>query len=89
MARAENRSESVASRLGLLDGEAEDARGVAHGAASAPGDLLADHRGVLATVLLVDVLEHVLALLVREVDVDVGRFLAILAQEALEQQSRA
>jgi len=72
--------------IGLFNREAEDARGVAHGAASAPGDLLADHRRVIPAVFLVDVLQHVLAFLVREVDVDVRRFLPVLAEEALEEQ---
>ena len=39
--------------------------------------------------LLVDVLDHLLAPLVLEVDVDVGRLVALDADEALEQQVRA
>src|SRR5262249_21731279 len=71
---------------GLLDAEAEHTRGVAHGAAAAIGDLLAHHRGMLATVSLIDVLQHLLAFAMREVDVDVGRLGAFFAEEALEQQ---
>src|SRR6185436_8759305 len=73
-------------RVRLLDAEAEHARGVAHGALAAVGDLLADHRRVVAAVALVHVLDHALALAVREVDVDVRRFGALLAEEALEQE---
>ena len=87
--RRRARREAIGERrqpVGLLHGKAKHARGVAHGAASAVGDLLADHRGVIPAVLLVHVLNDVLALFVREVDVDVGRFLTILAQETLEEQ---
>ena len=42
--------------------------------------------GAVAAVFLVDVLDHLLAPLVLEVDVDVGRLLALLGDEALEQQ---
>ncbi len=49
-----------------------------------------DHRRrnprAVAAVLLVDVLDHFLAPLMLEIDVDVGRLLALLADEALEQQ---
>ena len=51
---------------------------------------VADHhrgqRGAVAAVLAVDVLDHLLAALVLEVDVDVGRLVALGADEALEQQ---
>ena len=43
-------------------------------------------RGAVAAVLAVDVLDHLLAPLVLEVDVDVRRLLALLADETLEQQ---
>ena len=42
-------------------------------------------RGAIAAVLAVDVLDHLLAPLVLEVDVDVRRLVALLADEALEQ----
>ncbi|HEX6943004.1 MAG TPA: hypothetical protein VF128_08740 [Gemmatimonadaceae bacterium] len=48
--------------------------------------MLADHGGMLAAVPLVDVLQHFLAIAMREVDVDVRRFATFLAQEPLEQQ---
>ena len=42
--------------------------------------------GAVAAVFLVDVLDHFLAPLMLEIDVDVGRLLALLGDEALEQQ---
>jgi hypothetical protein len=42
--------------------------------------------GAVAAVFLVDVLDHFLAPLMLEVDVDVGRLLALFGDEALEQQ---
>ncbi len=48
--------------------------------------MLAHHGRVLAPVPVVHVLQHALALAVREVDVDVGWLGALLAEEALEQQ---
>ena len=54
---------------------------------------VADHRGgeagAVAAVFFVDVLDHLLAALVLEVDVDVGRLVALGADEALEQQVEA
>ena len=59
---------------------------VAHRALAA----IADHRGrqrrTLAAVLVIDVLDHLLAPLVLEIHVDVGRLVALLADEALDQQ---
>ncbi len=46
-------------------------------------------RRALAPVLAVDVLQHLFAPLVLEVDVDVGRLVALARDEALEQQRRA
>ena len=45
--------------------------------------------GALAAVLAVDVLDHLLAALMLEIDVDVGRFAALGRDEALEQQIHA
>ncbi len=42
--------------------------------------------GVLAAVFAVDVLDHLLAPLVLEIDVDVGRLVALRRDEALEQE---
>ncbi len=41
---------------------------------------------MLAAVALVDVLQHLLAITVREVDVDVGRLVAIVAQKSFEEE---
>src|SRR4051812_9915290 len=70
----------------LLDAEPEHACRVAHRALAAVGDLLAHHRRVVAPVALVHVLDDSLALPVGEIDVDVRRLGALLAQEALEQE---
>jgi hypothetical protein len=43
-------------------------------------------RSALAAVLAIDVLHHLLAPLVLEIDVDIGRLVALAADEALEQQ---
>jgi hypothetical protein len=56
------------------------------------GAVADDHggqRGAVAAVLGVDVLDDLLAPLVLEVDVDVGRLVALAADEALEQQRHA
>ena len=49
-----------------------------------------DHRGAqpgaVAAVFLVDVLDHLLAPLVLEIDIDIRGFIAIFGNEALEQQ---
>ena len=42
--------------------------------------------GAVAAVFRVDVLDHLLAPLMLEIDVDVGRLAALLGDEALEQQ---
>jgi hypothetical protein len=59
---------------------------VAQRAARAVADDHGGQRGALAAVLGVDVLDDLLAPLVLEVDVDVGRLVALAADEALEQQ---
>ena len=46
----------------------------------------ADLRHVRLAVLLLDVLDHLAAALLAEVDVDIGRFAAVLVEEPLEQQ---
>ena len=73
----------------LVHREPQHPARIADRRAPAVADLLADHRRVLAAVALVHVLQHALAVAVREVDVDVRRALALLAQEALEEQAEA
>ena len=53
------------------------------------GDDSRSQRRALASVLLEDVLDHFLASLVLEIDVDVGRLVALHADEALEQHGDA
>jgi hypothetical protein len=70
----------------LREGEAERLAHVADRGAGAVADDLAHHAGVVAAVLLVDVLEHLLPALVLEVDVDVRRLAALDGDEPLEQE---
>ncbi len=73
----------------LVDQALVDADGLAHvaqGAACAVADDDGRNGCALAAVLFVDVLDDLFAPLVLEVDIDVGRLVAMPAQEALEQQ---
>ena len=65
---------------------AEGLADFADGGAAAIGDDGGGDAGMVAAVVLVDVLDHLLAPLVLEIDVDVGRLAAIRGDEALEQQ---
>ena len=69
--------------------ETKDPGEVAQRAARPVHDDRGGERGAVATVLAVDVLQHLLAPLVLEIDVDVGRLVALARDEALEQQRRA
>ena len=66
-------------RVDLVERESERFADVANRRARAVRDDLGGHRGVMPAVALVDVLDHLLAVLVREVDVDVGDLAALLA----------
>ena len=66
--------------------KAERASHVAHRAATAVGDDVGDLRGVVAAVAVVDVLDRLLAQVRFDVDVDVGRPVALGRQEPFEQQ---
>jgi carbon monoxide dehydrogenase subunit G len=55
-------------------------------ASAAVGDDGGRQPGPVAAVFGVDVLDHLLAALVLEIDVDVGRLVALLGDEALEQE---
>ena len=70
-------------------GDAERLADVAHGGARAVADDVADHRGVIAAVDRVDVLDHFFAALVLDVEIDVGRLGALAREEALEQEAHA
>ena len=65
---------------------AERLADLAHGAAGAVADHDGGQRGAVAAIGVVDPLDHLLAALVLEVDVDVGRLAPLLGDEALEQQ---
>src|SRR5207237_689446 len=54
--------------------------------ARAVRDDVADHRGVPLAVLLVDVLDHVLAVVRRDIEIDVRHGAAVLGEEALEEE---
>ncbi len=69
----------------LCEVEAQRAADVAHRALRPVGDERGGQRRAVAAVFRVDVLHHLLAPLVLEVDVDVGRLVALLRDEALEQ----
>ena len=77
------------SRSTCDEREAERLADVAQGRAGPVGDHLADHAGVVPPVALVDVLQHLLAPLVLEVDVDVRRLAPLRRDEALEEQPHA
>ena len=65
--------------------EAERLADLADGAAASVGDHRGRQRGARAAFLAVDPLDDVLAPLMLEIDVDVGRLVALVGQEALEQ----
>ena len=70
----------------LILGQAKHAANVARRALAAVADDRCRQRRPRATVFVEHVLEHLLASLVLEIDVDVGRLLAFDREEALEQQ---
>ena len=67
-------------------GQAQRLADLADGAAGAVVDDGRAQARAVAAVFGVDVLDHLLAPLVLEIDVDVGRLVAVLADEALEEQ---
>ena len=78
----------LGERCGHVLRQAQGLADFADGAARAiVNDGRAD-RGALAAVALVDVLDHLLAPLVLEIDVDVGRLAAVFRDEAGEQELR-
>ncbi len=72
-----------------IGGQAERLTNLAYGAARA----VADHRGrktrAVAAVFFVDVLDHLLAPFMLEIDIDVGRLVALGRHETFEQQVEA
>ena len=77
----------LGERVGLPGREARGLRHLAQRRARPVGDDVRDLRGAVAPVLLVDVLDHLLAALVLDVEVDVGRAVALGREEPLEQQA--
>ena len=73
----------------LLEREPERLADIAHRALRAIGDDGGGERRAVAAVFFVEVLDHFLAPLVLEVDVDVGRLVALAGDEALEQHRHA
>ena len=76
-------------RAELLDERFREPHRGAHladGHARPEGDDVGHHAGAVRAVFVVHVLEHLLAVVGGEVDVDVGRALVILVQETLEEQ---
>ena len=64
-------------RILLTDGVAERLRRLSHGRARSVGDDVGNLRGVLAAVLVVHVLDRLFAAIGLDVDVDVGRAVAL------------
>ena len=75
----------MAEPIDAVERQAQRLADVADRRARPVGDDLGRHAGPVAAVLLVDVLDHLLAALVLEIDVDVRRLVALLADEALEE----
>src|SRR4029078_9641980 len=75
---------ALRDRLDPLQVDAEGAAGVAQRRARAVADDAGGERGALPSVLAVDVLDDLLAALMLEIDVDVGRLVALDADEAAE-----
>ena len=71
---------------GDILGQAQRLAHFAHGAAGAVMDHRRGNPGALAAIAAIDVLDHFLAPLMLEIDVDVGRLVALFGQEAREQQ---
>ena len=78
--------EPLGQPVDLLGGHAQRAAHVADGGAGAVGDHFGRHAGPLAAIFLIEILQNFLAAFVLEVDVDVGGFVPLAADEPLEQQ---
>src|ERR687897_537823 len=71
---------------GDVFGQAHGLADVAHRTAAAIGDDGCGNAGAVAPVTRINVLDHFLAPFMLEIDIDVGRFLAFLGNEALEKK---
>ena len=81
--------EHAGEPVDLREVQAERLADVAHRALRPVGDERRRDRRTVAAVFRVDVLHDFLAPLVLEIDVDVGRLVALLADEALEQHAHS
>ena len=79
--------EHAGEPIDLREVEAERLADVAHRALRPVGDERGRERRAVAAVFRIDVLDHLLAPLVLEVDVDVRRLVPLLRDEALEQHA--
>ncbi len=79
----------LGERVGLTGREPHDLGHLAHRRAGPVGDDVGDLRGAVAPVLLVDVLDHLLAPLVLDVEVDVGRAVTLGARGTARTATRA
>ncbi len=79
----------MADRLGQgidpVERQSERLADIAHGGFWPVSNELGRHAGAVASVFLIDILNHFFATLMFEVDVDIGGFVAILGDEPLEQ----
>ena len=82
MAVARPRADSIH----VFGTEAERPRGVAHGAAPLVGVDIADQRGVLDAVARIDISDDLIPPRGGEVEIDIRRGVAAVAEETLEQQ---
>ena len=80
--------EGGSERVDAPEVDAQRAAGIAQRRATAIADDGSGQCGALTPVLSIQVLDDLLAPLVFEVDVDVGRLVALLRDEALEEQGR-
>ena len=78
--------DGLGERRGHVRRQSQHLADLADGAARAVMDDGRADRRAVAPVAVVDVLDHLLAPLVLEIDVDVGRLAAVLRDEAREQQ---
>src|SRR5262249_25870389 len=67
-------------------GKAEHFAGFPNGAASAIANRSSRQGGAFAAIFAIDILDHLFAPLMLEIDVDVGRLVALGRDEALEQK---
>ena len=78
--------ERAGERADRVVGQSEHLADLANGAAAPVADHGGGHAGMMTPIAIVDVLDDLLAALVLEVDVDVGRLAPFGGDEALEQQ---